>query len=148
MALTPIALIPQVVLGGLMVPMTTNELLKPLMYVMPARWGFEAAIAQERQVIADSSAWVLDLHNSSLSNASDFVQGGRFHCATAQIESSTLPGAWGFVEWNQPGVPLVVLAAMDKISADRGVELASIALAWLLNRPGIVEPLASARVVS
>jgi len=112
MALTPIALIPQVVLGGLMVPMTTNELLKPLMYVMPARWGFEAAIAQERQVIADSSAWVLDLHQSSLSNASDFVQGGRFHCATAQIESSTLPGAWGFVEWNQPGVPLAVLAAM------------------------------------
>ena len=28
MALTPIALIPQVVLGGLMVPMTTNPLLE------------------------------------------------------------------------------------------------------------------------
>ena len=28
MALTPIALIPQVVLGGLMVPMTTNPMLK------------------------------------------------------------------------------------------------------------------------
>ena len=46
MALTPIALIPQVVLGGLMVPMTTNPNLKPLMYIMPARWGFEGAIAQ------------------------------------------------------------------------------------------------------
>ena len=44
MALTPIALIPQVVLGGLMVPMTTNPMLKPLMYVMPARWGFEGSI--------------------------------------------------------------------------------------------------------
>ena len=33
MALTPIALIPQVVLGGLMVPMTTNANLKPLMYL-------------------------------------------------------------------------------------------------------------------
>ena len=41
MALTPIALIPQVVLGGLMVPMTTNASLKPLMYLMPSRWGFE-----------------------------------------------------------------------------------------------------------
>ena len=52
MALTPIALIPQVVLGGLMVPMTTNPMLKPLMYVMPARWGFEGSIAHERLAIA------------------------------------------------------------------------------------------------
>ena len=39
MALTPIALIPQVVLGGLMVPMTTNPNLKPLMYMMPVALG-------------------------------------------------------------------------------------------------------------
>src|SRR5690606_32750184 len=38
MALTPIALIPQVVLGGLMVPMTTNPTLKWLMMAIPARW--------------------------------------------------------------------------------------------------------------
>jgi hypothetical protein len=37
MALTPIALIPQVVLGGLMVPMTTNPMLEYFMYAMPAR---------------------------------------------------------------------------------------------------------------
>ncbi len=61
MALTPIALIPQVVLGGLMVPMTTNPILKPLMYVMPARWGFEGAIAHERLAIAGQSAWIIDL---------------------------------------------------------------------------------------
>src|SRR5207237_2300353 len=41
MALTPIALIPQIVLGGLMVPMTTNSMLQPLMYIMPARWRFD-----------------------------------------------------------------------------------------------------------
>jgi ABC-type multidrug transport system ATPase subunit len=112
MALTPIALIPQVVLGGLMVPMTTNPMLRPLMYVMPARWGFEGAIAQERALIADASPWVIDLHQPGLSSAPDFVTNGRFHCATAQIESSNLSGAWGFSEWNQPGVPLVVLYSM------------------------------------
>jgi ABC-type multidrug transport system ATPase subunit len=37
MALTPIALIPQVVLGGLMVPMTTNSMLQIPMLLMPAR---------------------------------------------------------------------------------------------------------------
>ena len=52
MALTPIALIPQVVLGGLMVPMTTNPSLKWVMAVMPARWGFQGVIAQERMAIA------------------------------------------------------------------------------------------------
>ena len=46
MALTPIALIPQVVLGGLMVPMTTNPLLEYPMYVMPARWGFQGLVAR------------------------------------------------------------------------------------------------------
>ncbi len=115
MALTPIALIPQVVLGGLMVPMTTNPMLRPLMYVMPARWGFEGAIAQERALIADFPAWVIDLHQPGLTSAADFVQNGRFHCATAQIESSTLSGAWGFVEWGQPGVPLAVLYGMTGV---------------------------------
>ena len=112
MALTPIALIPQVVLGGLMVPMTTNVMLKPLMYIMPARWGFEGAIAQERMVIANAPAWVIDLHQPGLTSPGDFVTGGQFHCATAQIESGTLSGAWGFVEWSEPWVPLAVLYAM------------------------------------
>jgi ABC-type multidrug transport system ATPase subunit/pSer/pThr/pTyr-binding forkhead associated (FHA) protein len=115
MALTPIALIPQVVLGGLMVPMTTNPMLKPLMYVMPARWGFEGAIAQERAIIADYAPWVIDLHQPGLTSAADFVTNGRFHCATAQIESSTLSGAWGFVEWSQPWVPLAVLYGMTAV---------------------------------
>src|SRR5690606_35378388 len=61
MALTPIALIPQVVLGGLMVPMTANPMLEYPMYLMPARWGFQGVVAQERMAIADNPAWVLDI---------------------------------------------------------------------------------------
>jgi ABC-type multidrug transport system ATPase subunit/pSer/pThr/pTyr-binding forkhead associated (FHA) protein len=115
MALTPIALIPQVVLGGLMVPMTTNPMLKPLMYIMPARWGFEGSIAQERAIIANYPAWVINLHQPGLNSPSDFVVNGRFHCATAQIASDTLSGAWGFVEWNDSWVPLVVLYSMTAV---------------------------------
>ena len=76
MALTPIALIPQVVLGGLMVPMTTNPNLRPLMYLMPSRWGFEGAIASERLAIAGASAWNIDLHKPDLTSLPDFVQDG------------------------------------------------------------------------
>ncbi len=112
MALTPIALIPQVVLGGLMVPMTTNPVLKPLMYVMPARWGFEGAIAWERSAIAQSPAWNVDLHQPSLTSPPDFVTAGRFDCATAQMASDTISGAWGFIEWDQPWMPLAVLYGM------------------------------------
>ncbi|HTM43738.1 MAG TPA: FHA domain-containing protein, partial [Polyangiaceae bacterium] len=57
MALTPIALIPQVVMGGLMVPMTTNPMLKWPMYLMPARWGFQGMVAQEKLAIANDPAW-------------------------------------------------------------------------------------------
>ncbi len=62
MALTPIALIPQVVLGGLMVPMTTVPWLKWPMLLMPARWGFEGVVAQERMAIASQPAWVVNLN--------------------------------------------------------------------------------------
>jgi len=38
-----------------------------------------------------------------------------------------------------------VLAALDEISADRGIEHASIAIAWLLAQPTVTAPIASAR---
>ena len=112
MALTPIALIPQIVLGGLMVPMTTNPMLAPLMYLMPARWGFEGSIAQERAALVDAAAWVIDLHKPTLQDAPDYIVNGQFHCATAQIAHPTLVGAWGFTEWDQLWVPPVVLGTM------------------------------------
>ena len=94
MALTPIALIPQVVLGGLMVPMTTNELLKWPMYIMPARWGFEGVVGQERAAIADNPAWVIDLKNGK-SASEYFLQNGKFRCAEAQIAAENFNGCLG-----------------------------------------------------
>jgi ABC-type multidrug transport system ATPase subunit/pSer/pThr/pTyr-binding forkhead associated (FHA) protein len=112
MALTPIALIPQVVLGGLMVPMTTNTLLKWPMYLVPARWGFEGVVAQERVSIANAPAWVMDLHRADLNAPDKFIQAGHFHCATAQIASTDLNGAWGFTNYYQTWLPPAVLVAM------------------------------------
>jgi aryl-alcohol dehydrogenase-like predicted oxidoreductase len=40
-----------------------------------------------------------------------------------------------------------VLAVMDAIAADRGVSLAAIALAWLMAKPGVTAPIASATSV-
>lgn len=37
-----------------------------------------------------------------------------------------------------------VLAVLDMISAERGVSLAAVALAWLKGKPGITAPIASA----
>jgi ABC-type multidrug transport system ATPase subunit/pSer/pThr/pTyr-binding forkhead associated (FHA) protein len=112
MALTPIALIPQVVLGGLMVPMTTNPMLRPLMYVMPARWGFQGAIAHEREAIQADPAWLIDLKKPDLSSPPDFITDGRFRCAIAQMASDKITGAWGFVEWSQGWLPSAILFAM------------------------------------
>ncbi len=112
MSLTPIALIPQVVLGGLMVPMTTNPMLKPLMYIMPARWGFEGSIAYERMAVAKNPAWFIDLQNTSLNSPPDYVLGGYFQCALAQMGSETLKGAWGFSAYHEHWLPVVVLLGM------------------------------------
>jgi len=115
MALTPIALIPQVVLGGLMVPMTTNPLLKPLMMVMPARWGFEGSISQERWAIRNDPAWLIDLHQPTLNSAPDFIKDGHFQCAVAQIQADNLPGGWGFSMWDYTGFPWAVLMGLTLV---------------------------------
>lgn len=116
MALTPIALIPQVVLGGLMVPMTTNPTLKWLMMAIPARWGFQGVVAQERLAIADHPAWVIDLQKPDLTSASDFVFAGKFKCATAQIASDSFNGAWGFTNFDQAAAPFIILGGMTFVT--------------------------------
>ena len=112
MALTPIALIPQVVLGGLMVPMTTNSLLEIPMYLMPARWGFEGVVAQERLAVLANPAWVIDIKKPDLTSVENFITAGRFRCAEAQIASSDFMGAWGFKWYNLPWLPPAVLGGM------------------------------------
>jgi len=112
MALTPIALIPQVVLGGLMVPMTTNSLLEIPMYFMPARWGFEGLVAQERLAVLTDPAWVIDIKKPDLTSIENFITAGRFRCAEAQIASSDFMGAWGFKYYNLPWLPPAVLGGM------------------------------------
>jgi ABC transport system ATP-binding/permease protein len=112
MALTPIALIPQVVLGGLMVPMTTNAMLTWPMLVMPARWGFQGLIAQERIAVDGDPAWTIDLQKPDLNNLENFISAGKFHCASAQIASDSLNGAWGFVAFETTWLPIAVLGTM------------------------------------
>lgn len=112
MALTPIALIPQVVLGGLMVPMTTNPLLRWPMYLIPARWGFQGVVAQERMAVANHPAWVLNLNQPTTTSADNFVSSGNFRCAEAQIASMDFNGAWGFTHYQIVWLPPAALAAM------------------------------------
>jgi hypothetical protein len=112
MALTPIALIPQVVLGGLMVPMTTNHLLAWPMLLMPARWGFQGIVAQERLAVQNTPAWIIDLQRPDLNNVENFITAGKFHCAPAQIASDTLNGAWGFTAFESVWLPIAVLGSM------------------------------------
>ncbi len=112
MALTPIALIPQVVLGGIMVPMTTNPWLEYPMYLIPARWGFQGVVAQERLAIADDSAWIMDLNKPQTNSPDNFVFQGKFKCAEAQIASMDFNGAWGFETYELVWLPPAVLGAM------------------------------------
>lgn len=112
MALTPIALIPQVVLGGLLVPMTTNPMLKWFMYFMPARWGFQGMIAQERAAIASDPAWIIDINKPDTTSPENFLFSGKFHCAEAQIASTDFNGALGFSNYQVYWLPPAVLAAM------------------------------------
>lgn len=112
MALTPIALIPQVVLGGLMVPVTTNTWLEWPMQLVPARWGFEGVVRPERQAVSALPAWRIPLSGAP-DSVSDFIEKQQFSCALAQMESSHLVGAWGFA--SPVYLPALVLIAMTVV---------------------------------
>lgn len=114
MALTPIALIPQIVLGGVMVPATSIKTLAPLMYFVPSRWGFEATIVPERLALEDDPAWNIDLGNDATS-ATDYIFDGKFQCSTAQLASDQLTGAWAFTTYETAWIPFAVLGGMTLI---------------------------------
>jgi ABC-type multidrug transport system ATPase subunit/pSer/pThr/pTyr-binding forkhead associated (FHA) protein len=109
MALTPIALIPQVVLGGLIVPMSsTPRHIKIIMQGIPARWGFEAIVSPHRQALASDEAWLLRVPPQI---KGEFIEGGKFKCAIAQMASENV-GAWGFSQYDQLWLPYAVLGGM------------------------------------
>jgi aryl-alcohol dehydrogenase-like predicted oxidoreductase len=72
--------------------------------------------------------------------ASGFLA-GKYRTASDHAGAARQPGAARYLT----PTGLAVLAALDSISADRGVEPAAIALAWLRTRPNVSAPLASAR---
>jgi hypothetical protein len=138
MALTPIALIPQVVLGGTLVPQTTNTLLEYPMWAMPARWGFEGAITPERILNAAEPGWLYNIPKTKeladpqaaqildqlfLKDAGDKLQ---FVCAKAEMTARSGPnsvngvfpfdGAWGFSESVNTWLPYAVLGGMTVIT--------------------------------
>jgi ABC transport system ATP-binding/permease protein len=107
MALTPIALIPQVVLGGRMVPMTNKVWLKYVMSAIPSRWSFEGLLAAERAPLAES--WKIQ----TCVSAGEGIVNSTFNCALEELKSSARgSGGLGFSTYDRPFVTLAVLGGM------------------------------------
>ncbi len=107
MALTPIVLIPQVVLGGRMVPMTNKSWLEGLMAMMPSRWAFEGLVSCERyELIASWKTHACVRAGTGISN-------GVFDCALEELRNATEgAGGMGFSTHDRPAVSLAVLGFM------------------------------------
>jgi hypothetical protein len=82
------------------------------MYLMPARWGFQGLIAQEKLAIAADPAWIIDIKKPDTTSVENFLFAGKFHCAEAQIASTDFNGAWGFTDYQAFWLPPAVLAGM------------------------------------
>ena len=74
--------------------------------------------------------------------ASGFLA-GKYRSAADHAGAARQPGATRYLT----PAGLAVLAALDSVAADRGVDPATVALAWLRARPQVAAPLASARTV-
>ncbi|MEZ4393108.1 MAG: ATP-binding cassette domain-containing protein [Polyangiales bacterium] len=117
MALTPIALIPQVVLGGLLVPMTNKSWLKYVMALMPSRWSFEGIMGAERYAV--ENAWRIPTCAPVSEDTGVISWGGRafYNCAVREIAATNAApavdaGGWGFASYDNPVVANGVLAFM------------------------------------
>jgi ABC transport system ATP-binding/permease protein len=107
MALTPIALIPQVVLGGKMVPMTNKGWLEVAMAVVPSRWSYEGLLAAER--VEREAAWKI---RACVTSGAGIVD-SKFNCAVQELRDVTSgAGGLGFTTYDQPLVSLGVLGLM------------------------------------
>jgi ABC-type multidrug transport system ATPase subunit/pSer/pThr/pTyr-binding forkhead associated (FHA) protein len=112
MALTPIALIPQVVLGGLLVPMTNKSWLKFMMAVMPSRWSFEGVMGAERDTL--EATWRIPTCVNRLGDGVRASNGAHyFDCAVEEVaRTAERSGGWGFSTWDTPLVHNGILALM------------------------------------
>jgi aryl-alcohol dehydrogenase-like predicted oxidoreductase len=108
--------------------------LQPL-YNLMDRDSYEASLAP---VVAEFGLGVLPYY----SLASGFLA-GKYRSASDHAGAARQPGATKYLTLTG----LRVLAALDSVAGAHGVEPATVALAWLRTRPGIVAPLASARTV-
>jgi aryl-alcohol dehydrogenase-like predicted oxidoreductase len=104
-------------------------------YNLVAREPYESELAP---VVAEFGLGVMPYY----ALASGFLA-GKYRSAADNAGTARQPAAAGYLT----PTGLAVLAELDKIAAAHGVEIASVSIAWLLTRPGIVAPLASARTV-
>ena len=106
MALTPILLIPQVVLAGSIVRMTEKPWLSSVMWWSPSRWGFQWLASAERLAVERTQpGWLLPTCASP---------GERFACATREFAGSEL-GAMNFGEPGRYLAPTLWLAAFGAL---------------------------------
>lgn len=118
-ALTPLALIPQVILGGGVVELTRAPWLPWVSALVPSRWGFEAVLFSERSAVH----WPLITH-SFLTKDGD-LKTETLACATGQV-TGTQEGALGLITADRPWIAVSILG---------GLCLVSLGLtAWLLRR--------------
>jgi ABC-type multidrug transport system ATPase subunit len=111
MALTPIALIPQVVLGGRIVPMTNKSWLQYVMAGIPSRWSFEGLLASERAQIA--SSWKI---KSCVPTGPGIVD-SKLNCALEEMRNVAQGGGGlGFSTYDRPIVSLGVLAGITLVA--------------------------------
>jgi ABC-type multidrug transport system ATPase subunit len=111
MALTPIALIPQVVLGGRLVPMTSKGWLEWAMSFVPARWSFESMLSAERFAIADD--WLIPVCVARGAGIED----GRFQCALEELRNTERGmGGLGFSTYDLAWVPWAVLLTITVLT--------------------------------
>jgi len=101
-------------------------------YNLVERKRYESELAP---VVAEFGLGVLPYY----ALASGFLA-GKYRSATDHSDAARQKGATRYLT----PTGLAVLAALDEISAAHGVTPATVAIAWLRTRPGIVAPLASA----
>lgn len=105
-------------------------------YNLVERASYESTLAP---VVAEFGLGVLPYY----ALASGFLA-GKYRSASDHAGTARQPGAARYL--TTPTGP-AVLAALDAVSSARGVEQATVALAWLRTRPQVAAPLASARTV-
>ena len=116
LAMGPMLLIPQVILGGFVIPKSLSHGWGPLMDYLPLAKGYGTIISELRQLEAGQLGWFVELPENLVAKSSEpWLVANHFECGLAQVQSKLL-GSYQFNHSSSSAVLFILVCTLSALA--------------------------------